>query len=95
MLTSLSFSNLVLSMYKVVQRTTQDSRLSYLTASRKMTLLPAARVRISPSLVISMPPIWSEVVKLLISDPVAVSHTRTVLSSLQLTSALLSGVYIT
>ena len=60
-----------------------------------MTLLPAARVSISPSLVISMPPIWSVVTKLLISPPVAVSHTRTVLSSLQLTNCLLSGVYIT
>ena len=37
-----------------------------------MTLLPAARVSISPSLVISMPPIWSVVTKLLISPPVAV-----------------------
>ena len=45
---------------------------SNLLASRKMTLLPSVRVRISPSLVISsLPTIWSVVTKLLIS-PVAV-----------------------
>ena len=46
---------------------------SNLLASRKMTLLPSVRVRISPSLVISsLPTIWSVVTKLLISPPVAV-----------------------
>lgn len=41
---------------------------SNLLASRKMTLLPSVRVRISPSLVISsLPTIWSVVTKLLIS----------------------------
>ena len=46
---------------------------SNLLASRKMTLLPLVRVRISPSLVISsLPTIWSVVTKLLISPPVAV-----------------------
>ena len=69
---------------------------SNLLASRKMTLLPSVRVRISPSLVISsLPTIWSVMMKLLISTPVTVSQTRSVLSSLKLTNCLLPGVYIT
>ena len=69
---------------------------SNLLASRKMTLLPSVRVRISPSLVISsLPLIWSVMTKLLILPPVTVSQTQTVLSSLKLTNCLLPGVYIT
>ena len=59
--------------------------LKFKVQARRMTMFPAARVRISPSLDMDEPLISSEVVKLLILDLAVVAFIQTVGSSLKLT----------
>ena len=68
-MTSLIFSNLREFRQSLIQH--NAAVLTNLLASRKMTLCPAARVMMSPSLLSSNPPMGSDVVKLLISAPLA------------------------
>ena len=59
--------------------------LKFKVQVRRMTMFPAARVRILPSLDMDEPLISSEVVKLLILDLAVVAFIQTVGSSLKLT----------
>ena len=68
--------------------------LKFKVQVRRMTMFPAARVRISPSLDMDEPLISSEVVKLLILDLAVVAFIQTVGSSLKLTHVFLTVAYI-
>ena len=68
--------------------------LKFKVQARMMTMFPAARVRISPSLDSLELPISSEVVKLLILDLAVVAFIQIVRSSLKLTNVFLTVAYI-